>query len=312
MTGTGSAAFQAFVASFEAPLTNRASVESFNVWALGRLEGVERDKAEEMLLSRLSKVVDGRVPAALAVLGSTAAVPALRAAAERSEGSMLVAVINALRELGAADESDAQRLIDTLRLGVEPARTEATSSLKYFEGPAVDDALLGALTDEEEMVRLSASLCLFAKYDLDRFAEPPQSRLGVLGFTLQSSLSCVFDEAVNSLRSIIARLSAGDSPESIGLPYSGDADDVRLSRFTESFEDTDDFDVEAVRTLAGDDRDWAGQVLIFFLGESDLRAPRAMAELGWEVFIEPLLEILPRLEGPMKTEAQAALKRLQS
>ena len=119
----------------------------------------------------------------------------------------------------------------------------------------------------------------------------------------------MFDEAVNSLRSIVARLSAGDSPESIGLAYSGDADDVRLSRFTESFEDAEDFDFKAVRTLTGDDRDWAGQVLIFFLGERDLRAPRAMAELGWEVFIDPLIEILPDLEGVMKTEAQAALER---
>ena len=137
MTGTGSAAFQAFVASLEAPLTNRASVESFDVWALGRLEGLERDKAEGILLSLLAKEVDGRVPAALAVLGSTAAVPALRVTREQSEGSMLVAVINALRELGAADDSDAHRLIDPL-IEILPdlegiMKTEAQAALQRWD-----------------------------------------------------------------------------------------------------------------------------------------------------------------------------------
>src|SRR5690242_5496096 len=91
--------FQAFVASLNAPLDQRETIDSFDLSAVARLQGSERGQAEKILIDLLSREEDGRVAPALAVLGSSQAVPALKGALARWMGAAKVTVAEALWQL---------------------------------------------------------------------------------------------------------------------------------------------------------------------------------------------------------------------
>ncbi len=173
---------QLFLDSFHASRTDRRYADDFHLGALARLSGLERERAERLLLARLKgDEIDERVAPALAVLESKAAVKPLHDALERATGHARVRIAAALVELDTGfDPGDV--LTDAVENGDFVTRGAAIRELSTASPEVARKPLLRALSDENFSVRVAAFSALLRAYGTypDINGEPALSRADVL------------------------------------------------------------------------------------------------------------------------------------
>jgi HEAT repeats len=309
--------YQRFLDSVHAPLDSREPVERFDLEALAALHGHERDQAEKILLDLLDREDDGRVPDALAAMGSSRAAAPLKRALARGGGELMrVRTAEALWRL--AQDPDA---LDVLRTLAETAvywgaRNAAIGALGRT-GAAVDDALFAALDDGDEVVRYNAMSSIWKQHGLEAIAAAaPRGRLNGLYARAISRLAAVRAPAIAELRAALAALAAGQSAQALGLVTQGKTD-AAATRVLASYNGRDEapwrdtLDVDALRALDAHDREWAEHMLAVWAGTGDARAVRALGALR-AARGRAALEELARGDDELAREAAQALRALDA
>ena len=299
-----------FMASLDATPDTSEATDRFDLEALARLAGGEREQAEHALIRRLDHA-DARVAPALVVLGARNAVGPLRAALARHTGAVKVSTAEALWDLDH-DPAAVDTIIDVLEGSDADGRAWAACALRRFDGPRVDDALLAALNDPVETVGLGTAESLYRKLGLEPYAQRKRGRLNMLRVRLQSTLETVRSPAISELKTLIDKLHAGQTPEQLGLTLAGDSENRAVQRFIDSYLDPSakDFDVDSIRALAGDELAFAEVMLMYFAERGDARAFRAISALPMRS-AGPSLQELSRRTGAAAVLAAAALSRLR-
>jgi hypothetical protein len=303
--------FQEFVAGVQAPIT-RENIEDYDsLGALHLLKGDERTEAEDLLLERLADG-DGRAAHALADIGCTRAIPAMRAQLRHHSNHVRLTVAASLRQLG--DDTGRSVVTEILSHGERTERLIAVSVLGLWSGPEVDQALETAFADPDRTVRSAANGKLMSLHGLGKYRGNQLSRLGQLAARLASPLTSVRADALSELHDIFDRTARGESPEQLGLTDVMDIAHEPLQTFERSVSTMDppwqdDFAWQSIAPLTGRDRRWAEDRLWFLLPE-DPRVARAYAQLGVTRAIEPLRELLQTAQGAVAVEAAAALWKL--
>lgn len=310
MTGSHSAAFQRFQASFDAP--GRAFLDRLDTAALLALDEPERTEAEDILLGALA-TDDPRIVRALVDLRSTRAIGPLRAALARTrQGRMRVAVAHALFAL-AQDPGAIATLVDVLRHGDRSSRETAASVLRVLPAAAVQPSLLDALSDADASVRGLATSSLYALHHLDDVARDHRDRLGVLRMLIASPLPSLAAQAAGEIRSVIQAVDRGATAASLGLDRAVDEKSPAVQRLMDSRSDegglwAEHLDLEAI-PASGPERVWAEGVILSWL-PGDFRACLAVVDLHVQRAVPALVELVPRAEGRLAVEAAVALARL--
>jgi HEAT repeat protein len=304
--------FEEFVAGVRAPMTWANIDEYHGLAAFNHLSGAERTEAEDILIERLTHN-DGRAAYALAEIGCTRALAALRARLPASiPGLMRLAAATALHRLG--DDSGRAAAIDVLGVGDRMERLSAVSALGQWGGADVEQALEGAFADADSTVRSSAAGTLIQLHGLQEHNRTYQDRLGQIQNRLSLPLATVRADALTELHDIFARSERGESPEQLGLTWRADDEHEPFLTFALSLQSDappwhDDFPLQIIASFAGPERRWAEDCLWQFL-PTDPRAARAFASLGVKRAIAPLREVLPGASGALAIEVAAALWRL--
>jgi hypothetical protein len=250
----------------------------------------------------------------LRLLGTPAALSALRAALESAQGEMLAAVAACfVRDDPAAARGAYARL---LRGGVDGARRTAASALRDVPGEETDGLLLAALDDADKGVRVLAFDSLRGRYGLGAY-ETRGGLLNRMALRLHSPLASLRAPAIVLLRDLLAGLRSGSSPEELGLAAPAPGPAPLLARLVLSFRSDpgqppygDDFDLDALDGLDAGARSWAELAFVALLEDGDFRAPRALAHMRSTLAREPLEEARRTATGRFAAEVQRALERL--
>jgi hypothetical protein len=305
-----SADFERFEKSLHRSGT-REAVEGYDLDALESLSGAERARAEELIIEQL-KNRDYRAAEALDILGTPAAVAALREALPAASGLLLACLAHSLQ----ARDPDAARAaaFTALRSADESARMGGLQVLRGFRGEDVDAALLAAVDDRSSSVRSLAAEAVFQRLGLSPYAVP-RRRLALLRMRLNSEFESLRKPAFAELVSLVDRLRAGHTPETLGLVQAKPTDSPAMEAWLRSIRSdvdqapyTEDFDLAALDALDAEDRAWAELALTGWLRRFDPRAPRAFRHLGSRLAVEPMRE----MQRSMVSPAPAHLRDLWS
>ena len=216
----GSEYFRRFVDSYHDSGSSRSRHENFDLDALARLEGAERDAAEILLIERLEKKKeDPRVPRALmAMQPSKKATEAMRIAlASFPSNHTRVALALALWQL-EQNGAPVDILADMVRKSGRPdRRIAAMNALGELPGELADEALLHAVEhDTDDTARMAAELALCEKYKIEHLRRV-KGTLCSLSANLRDDEQKTRDAAMSDLRLIVERLREGRTPESLGI-----------------------------------------------------------------------------------------------
>ena len=163
--------FLRFAKSVHGGITSRSDLEDYDLAALAKLEGSEREAAKLMCLEKLEeRAEDPRAPRALVRLGDPSAVPAMRdALAAYRPNNTKVALAEALWELEQSEEAiEALQEILGGAARNERVRNRAAYALAKINDPRADDALAVAMqNDSSSSVRISAETALYQKHRID-------------------------------------------------------------------------------------------------------------------------------------------------
>jgi HEAT repeat protein len=217
-----------------------------------------------------------------------------------------------LHRLG--DDSGRAAAIDVLRTGERFEQMSAVTVLGLLSGPDVELALEQAFDASDSGVRSDAARTLIRLHGLESFKEGYQQRLGLLQNRLSSPLATVRADALAELHDIFDRHQRGESLEQLGLTWRADDEQEPILRFVKSLQGReapwqDDFAVDVIVQLTGQERRWAEDCLWHFL-PTDPRAARAFARLGVTRAIAPLREVAQTATGAVAIEVAAALWKL--
>lgn len=306
--------FKNFIESFR--IINRETAEDYDIHSLLALYGEEKEEAIELLIKQLNETGDPRAPRALGYMECKEAVPELRKALESKEGRQLVEIANALFRI-AGDSSVASYLIRVLCEGDTYARIFAASSLCDYKTLEVDGALKRALYDEDKLVRANALRSLLTIHDMLGWDLSASNGLGKYSFRLGIKYKAVRNRAVEELKKIIKLKDAGSSAEELGfsLEY------VELSSLQKKLASSyrafpgkapweEDYDLETLELLKGDEAIWGESALLHRLQIDDFRAVRALVHIKSELAIEVFNECIINAEGRMLVELVWALWEL--
>jgi HEAT repeat protein len=157
-------AFNAFYESFFGD-PYMAWHDGLDTQSLAALEGEEREEAERLLLAALDSG-DYRPAVGLRVLGTQKSVAQLKKKLGNSSGKETVETALALWEIAEWPPA-VNVLIRELREASDwGTRLDAARALRGINKPEVVEALLGALEDEEDLVRHHAAESLIETLDL--------------------------------------------------------------------------------------------------------------------------------------------------
>jgi HEAT repeats len=278
--------------------SGRRDDEAFDLDALERLSGAERERAEEMLTSRL-RGGDHRAVEALAVLSTPSALEALRDAVTSARGEVLASLA---RWLSRSDpEAARETAFRALRSDDDSVRVGGVQALGDLPGDDIDSALLAAVDDPVSEVRFFTTRALFERLGLSRCVVPRRG-LTMLRMRLTSEFESLWRPAFAELTTLIGRLRAGDSPEALGLVEEKPVDSPALQAWVQSIRSdiderpyTEDFDLAALGGLSAEDRAWAELALIGRLSTLDPRVPRALRHLKSRQAVEPMRVVQRRI-----------------
>jgi hypothetical protein len=307
-----SAAWTRFVDSLAAPV-GRARVDRLDLDALGQLSADERAQAEALLIDQLARSSDGRVADALTCLPSPRVVAALKQRLPGARGLMRVAVGRALGALEPSAEAT-QAIVDVLMRGGISERVAAAAALRGSQDAGAEAALLAALEDADQRVRLNALAALFAKYGLEPAGESYRTAAGTLPVRVGSPLASIRRAAITELRSWLDALRAGQSPAELGVERAVAGPDV--DRLVASLNDRSgaagEVDLATLSAVAALDRSWLEHTLLSFLPGGDPRIARALGRVGGAESIAALEEFRPRAEPAAATAIDEALVALRA
>jgi hypothetical protein len=304
--------FDRFLAGVHTPITfNRDVIDEIpHIGALRLLDGEERTEAEDILIAMLANN-DGRAARALADVGCRRAIPALRTATtDVAAPAMRVSAARALLNLGShAGRPALERLLRD-HVGSDTTRGSAAELLAEFPNPDKEFLLEVVLTDPHPAVRSSAFDAVLVVWGLASDDLRWGEVLLNIGGRVMSSLSTVRNEAVAELRTILARLDAGETAEQLGLLRQTSARTKPLRRFVAAFDrDTLNYPVDGLLDLTGRERILVENFVLVRL-HLDRRAVRAAGVLGVHRAVEPLRELHRTAEGHARTEIESVLATL--
>jgi hypothetical protein len=289
-------------ALFESSLHRSGSrdCEEYELDALERLSGAERERAEALLVERL-KDGDYRAVRALELLSTPSARGALRDALASARGHVLGSLARALKRSDPQAARDAA--FRALRSDDDSVRVGGVQVLGDVPGDDVDAALLAAVDDPAPNVRVFAAEALFERLGLSACVVP-RRRLTMLLMRLHSSFESLRRPALADLAALIDRLRVGDSPEALGLVDEEPVDSPAYRAWVQSIRsDSDegpyaeDFDLAALEALSAADRAWAELSLVTQLERLDPRVPRALRHMKSQLAVAPMSELHRSMAG---------------
>ena len=267
--------------------------DSLDLWALDRVLGEEeRKQAEAMMLDLLRTRGDSRAIGALEALGTPAALAAIREALSSPNAEMVAVAAHALAHVDAAASLRGAR--HALRSPDSSARALAVQALRSLDGHAGEAALLEAIDDDADNVRILATDAILHLYGLQHL-EVRGRGLGLLSMRLTSDSRAIRHAALAELSRLLAQLREGRSAEELGLVVEPAEPSPALQRYLLSWRRDpggpgDDFDLEALDALAGDERAWVELSLLSSLDRFDSRVPRALAHICSQFAADVLVE----------------------
>jgi hypothetical protein len=280
-----SSAWQRFVDSLERGVTSRADLASLDLVALRQLDDLERERARQLLVPKLSDG-DPRIVDALAEIATPKAWADIERTFTSGWGS---AQIHAAMWLWLR-KKDA-RVVPQLRsLALSNPKapsfvTEIVVELERIDTTAADDAMveiLAAATDPA--VTSAATDRIFARHKWDQWEQP-----GLPIFTLRSGLTSIFPSvranAIDELRRLIAEQRAGKDDARLGIvgqalaQKSAALQQVLALAFDDKAPVPDNATLDQ---LQGGERDWAIDLLLGRLEQNDARVIPALQHMGGE------------------------------
>jgi HEAT repeat protein len=282
--------FDRFVASVHG---GREWVDGFDLQALDRVVAPEeRAQLVDLLIDRLRTPGDPRAIGALGALGTPSALVAVREALTSPNSALVAAAAHALAGIDPA--AALSGAVHALRSSDSSARALAVQALRSLKGHEGEAALLGAIEDDEFNVRALATDGIFDLYRL----RPPAvrgRRLDLLWMRLTSRSAAIRQAARADLSRLLDGLKRGHSPAELGLAVEPAEPSPAHARYAQSrrrdFEAAvDDYDLEALDELSGDERTGAEVSLLADLDGFDPRVPRALVHLRSEFAADALVE----------------------
>jgi hypothetical protein len=270
--------FELFVASVAAPM-GQHTIDDYDLVSLAQLTGDERSRAEDILLERLD-FGDGRAANALAFIHSTRALLPLQKKLAKSLGPHLrVAAALAMHRLG--EDSGLDTIIDVLKTGGIFERMAAASALADFVAPEAEAALLDALTDSNDDMKSSALSSLVRRYGWVNYQDSFKQPLALMYARIASPLATVRSDALAELRTWIAGMKAGQSPDQLGLTFVANDEQDPLRGFVASLQDPDApaLKLDGLETLAAPEQKWVEDLLMVRM-PADHRAVAALRQVG--------------------------------
>ncbi|MCC6552354.1 MAG: HEAT repeat domain-containing protein [Polyangiaceae bacterium] len=199
--------FQRFVETFFGTGAEAAR-EGPDTAALERLQGSERDQAEQLLMARLGPD-DSRAALGLGVLRSQAASDRVAQLMRRAEGTEREVSAEALintsyaRWLIASDPAALANIVRVLEVSpFDSIRVSAVNTLRRIRVPESEQALLRAVEhDESPIVRHNAAKALLGMHgQLPDPRKPPQVAIRIM-----FAVPHVRQEALRELRELLAQ-----------------------------------------------------------------------------------------------------------
>lgn len=269
--------------------------DGFDLWALDRVvDEQERSQVETMMLDLLRAHGDTRAVGALAALGTPTALAAIREALSSPRAEMVASAAHALARVDPDAALRGAR--HALQSPDSSTRATAVQALRSLDGHAGEAALLAAIDDGADNVRILATEGIFDLYGL----RPPQGRgrgLGLLWMRLTSNIRAIRRAALAELTPLLAQLKQGRTAEELGLAAEPDEPSPALERYLKSWRAEPDaagtgldLDLEALDALTGDERAWAELSLLDSLDRLDPRVPRALVHIRSQFAADALVE----------------------
>jgi HEAT repeat protein len=216
------------------------------------------------------------------------------------------------------DESAVAPIVRTLHDGETYARVDAAAALRDFATPVVEDALYEAVDDPDKLVRANAVDSLLAQTGLGEWDTVAGRGIGLLGLRLRSRFASVRRDAIADLRRLASAKRAGATPAELGLPVGPVERSAAATRVQQSIISkagtgpwAQDFDLEALGQLTGDEREWAVYSLLLLLERGDARAVRALVAMNAEEAREPLRELAGDASGDLAVAIERGLASLR-
>lgn len=273
----------------------------------------ERQKAEDALIDRIRRLGDVRAIESVIVLGCARAVPVLREVRASPKGPVREAAERALLRLGG-DAQALQTLIARLRSPEPIVRENAAYELRKSDLPQATEALLGALEDDNGVVRFHAVAGLNRQHGLVDFDElreqhGPLKRAATLALAKLPALRRVGAVEMRQIVQAVAR--DGDAARArYNQPPPAAAGP--LDAFVDSVHSVGkDYDLAAIQRLPAPAQAWAAAYIACRLEDQDPRAPIALAALGAREFVPTLRELATGdRPAPFLAAVAAALRTL--
>jgi hypothetical protein len=278
-------AWQRFVDSLERGVTSRDDLASLDLAAVRQLDDLEKERARQLLAPKLSDG-DPRIVDALVEIDTPKAWADVESAFSSGLGS---AQIHAAMWLWLRKKDP--RVVKQLRsLALSNPKapsfvTEILLALERIETPEADDAMVDILAASSDAgVTTAATDRIFVRHKWDQWEQP-----GLPIFTLRSGLTSIFPSvranAIAELRRLIAEQRAGKDDAQLGIVGQAMAQKSAAlqSVLAVAFDDKAPIpDNATLDQLQGGERDWATDLLLGRLEQSDARVVPALQHLGGE------------------------------
>lgn len=304
-----SEAFEAFEASIRHP---DPRLFIYDLDALARLPINEVPAAHAILDARI-RAGDLRAIETALEAGYVGLTAALKGQLDSGSAPAREAAARALANLTGAPDVVA-RVIAALRTGPTDVRIQAAHELARTPTVAARGALREALADAEAIVRVHAWKGLLEQLDLEELAAVRHSPLGVLTVRLYTDLASVRTAAATEAGVIVERIEGGESPEDLALDGTDPGEPPEVARFVATLHaDQPEIDLASMQALDPPHRAWADAVLVAALVPGDVRAARALVDLGATWAIPALLDAAARADDVAFADvATAAARRLRA
>ena len=306
--------FQLFLDSFE--IKDRKSAEDLDIDALLRLNASEKAAAEDLLIKSIGFGSDPRVPRALHYLNSEKSVPVLKEAIKHKSGLMLVECALALWFI-SKDDSVFTIFISLLKDNNPDVRISAAFALQNFDKKEVIEALCMTLKEDDvNLVRANCIESLFKIYNLIEWDLVAGRGIGLLRLKLNSNFKNIRIPAIEELVHIAEEKKKGKTAKELGITITELTKSEALKKVLESLSGSakpewkDNFDLESMAQLKGEDKEWCIHTLFLLLQRKDIRAVRALTKLNVKGAIEPFRALLPSVEGFLRLEIEQGLSVL--
>lgn len=282
-------AYQAFVRSLETGPVK--GLLTYDLVAIQDLTESEWKQAEFLLIDQVLIEKDIVAMVTLGEMKSAKAVSALERAAKEASVEVRSAALRSL--VAITGDGEHVKQLNALVSESNGAMSSAfvAYSLANSDAPEAVAGLLDGLDSAFLPTRINSWEGLVNKLGLpEELLKPHQAPLCVEETKTLTPFPSVIAEGANNLRRILADLAQGKTPSELGLIYEPGPDPSLLDRVWESFHSSyPSYDLEAISQLTGHDAAWARVMMLFKLGQRDIRGARAIAALGW-TDMKPTLE----------------------